>query len=603
MSIDAWWEGGEHVALTLGGEDRNVFVRRSGEGSPMTLLHGFPSSSHDWARVVPALAEQHALLLPDFLGFGASDKPADHDYSLHEQADLVEALWASDGVTSTVVVAHDYAVSVTQELLARRAEGRLAVDLVAVHLLNGGLYPDVHRPQPVQLALLDPEQGPQLSQAATEELFVAGLAPTFADDYDAAADSADIWRATSRDGGHLIGHRLIRYIVDRQTNEERWVGALETTDVPLAFVWGMLDPVSGAPHGRADPRAPAGGAVRGARRRGSLAAARGARAGRRIAAVSGPLRHVADLVRFAANRRARERDDAEALVELEGRTGELELAPGLEIEWLGVAGYRLTYEGVALLIDPYVSRVPLRNLLRRIPALPDEATIARLLPPGDRVAGILIGHTHFDHAVDAPALARRDGCPVLGSRSLAALMRLHGLGEQAVEVEPYRRYELGPFSATFVPSAHSKLTLGLKVPYDGELTCAHLDGLAPSAYRCGQVWGIHVEVGGTTLYHQGSADLVDDAIRHRGVDVFLAGVAGRSFTPDYWPRVLGRLEPDVVVAGHFDDFFRPLGAPMGFATNVDLAGFPDEVARVSRQISVAALPLSERIRAGAAASG
>ncbi len=319
--------------------------------------------------------------------------------------------------------------------------------------------------------------------------------------------------------------------------------------------------------------------------------------------MSGPLRHVADLVRFAANRRARERDDAEALAELEGRAGQLELAPGLEIEWLGVAGYRLTYEGVSLLIDPYVSRVPLRNLLRRIPALPDEATIARLLPPGDRVAGILIGHTHFDHAVDAPALARRDGCPVLGSRSLAALMRLHGLGEQAVEVEPYRRYELGPFSATFVPSAHSKLTLGLKVPYDGELTCAHLDGLAPSAYRCGQVWGIHVEVGGTTLYHQGSADLVDDAIRHRGVDVFLAGVAGRSFTPDYWSRVLGRLEPDVVVAGHFDDFFRPLGAPMGFATNVDLAGFPDEVAQVSRQISVAALPLSERIRAGTVATG
>ena len=100
--------------------------------------------------------------------------------------------------------------------------------------------------------------------------------------------------------------------------------------------------------------------------------------------MSGPLRHVADLVRFAANRRARERDDAEALAELEGRAGQLELAPGLEIEWLGVAGYRLTYEGVSLLIDPYVSRVPLRNLLRRIPALPDEATIARLLPPGDR---------------------------------------------------------------------------------------------------------------------------------------------------------------------------------------------------------------------------
>ncbi|MGH2979047.1 MAG: alpha/beta fold hydrolase [Solirubrobacterales bacterium] len=245
-AIEEWWSEGERVGLPLGGTDRSIFVRRMGAGSPMTLLHGFPSSSHDWARVAPALAERHALLLPDFLGFGDSDKPADHDYSLHEQADLVEALWAREGITSTVIVAHDYAVSVTQELLARRAEGALAVDLVAVHLLNGGLYPDLHRPQPVQTALLDPEQGPQISAALTEDLFVGALQPTFAEGFDAAADSADIWQATSRDGGQLIAHRLIRYIADRAVHGERWVTALETTDVPLAFVWGMLDPVSGA---------------------------------------------------------------------------------------------------------------------------------------------------------------------------------------------------------------------------------------------------------------------------------------------------------------------------------------------------------------------
>jgi pimeloyl-ACP methyl ester carboxylesterase len=244
--IEEWWAAGERVELPLGGTDRGVFVRSMGVGLPMTLLHGFPSSSHDWAKVAPTLAAQHALLLPDFLGFGASDKPAEHDYSLHEQADLVEALWAREGVTSTAVVAHDYGVSVAQELLARRAEGALAVSLVAVHFLNGGLYPDVHRPQPIQLALLDPEQGPQISAAINEELFVEGLKTTFADDFDAAADSADIWRATSRDDGHRIAHRLIRYLVDRRTHQARWAAALETTDVPLAFVWGMLDPISGA---------------------------------------------------------------------------------------------------------------------------------------------------------------------------------------------------------------------------------------------------------------------------------------------------------------------------------------------------------------------
>ncbi len=244
--IEQWWSEGQRRTLPIGGVARGIFVRRMGAGPPMTLLHGFPSSSHDWAKVAGALAENHTLLLPDFLGFGASEKPAQHDYSIGEQADLVQALWASENVDSTVLVAHDYAVSVTQELLSRRAAGQLSVELRKVHLLNGGLYPDVYRPQPGQLALLDPEQGPQISANINEELWSAALRPTFAEDFAADDALADIWRSMSREDGHRIVHRLIRYMDDRSTHAERWVHALQTTDVPLSFVWGMLDPISGA---------------------------------------------------------------------------------------------------------------------------------------------------------------------------------------------------------------------------------------------------------------------------------------------------------------------------------------------------------------------
>ena len=143
-------------------------------------------------------------------------------------------------------MAHDYGVTVTQELLARGAEGRLAVELDRVHLLNGGLYPDLHRPQPVQDALADPAQGPQLSANLNEEVLAAALKPTFADGFDGAADSADIWRSLERDDGYLNLHKLIGYMAERREFEDRWVGALEGTGVPLAFVWGMLDPISGA---------------------------------------------------------------------------------------------------------------------------------------------------------------------------------------------------------------------------------------------------------------------------------------------------------------------------------------------------------------------
>jgi L-ascorbate metabolism protein UlaG (beta-lactamase superfamily) len=302
-----------------------------------------------------------------------------------------------------------------------------------------------------------------------------------------------------------------------------------------------------------------------------------------------PARYLADFARFVATKGTQERHDAQALAELERRP--LGLPPGLELEWLGVSGYRMTFEGHTLFIDPYVSRVPLSALIRRRAALADEALIERYIGRPDKVVGVLVGHTHFDHAVDAPAIARRFDCPAYGSSSLVQLMGLHGLARLARAVTPYQTYELGPFKVSFVPSAHSKLVLGLAVPFDGELTCDHLDGLNPGAYRCGQVWGIHIEVGGVTFYHQGSANLIDDAIRHRGVDYFLSGVAGRGFTRDFWPRMLGRLEPRTIVPTHYDDFFRPLADPMAFTTNVNLAHVPDEVARVSADFEVVALPL------------
>jgi L-ascorbate metabolism protein UlaG (beta-lactamase superfamily) len=307
-----------------------------------------------------------------------------------------------------------------------------------------------------------------------------------------------------------------------------------------------------------------------------------------------PARYLADFARFMTSKSSQEHHDAQALSELERRP--LALPAGLELAWLGVSGYRMTYEDHTLLIDPYVSRVSVSSLIRRTPALPDAALIERHIGRLENTVGVLIGHTHFDHAVDAPAIARRLDTRAYGSRSLMQLMRLHGAGERAVEVAPYQRYELGPFTVSFTPSAHSKLLLGLAVPFDGELTCDHLDALSPGAYRCGDIYGIHIEVAGASFYHQGSANLVDDAIRHRGVDFFLAGVAGRGFTRDYWKRILGRLQPNTVVPTHYDDFFRPLDAPMGFTTNVNLSQVSDEIRAVSADCQVAALPLLRRPR-------
>jgi len=242
-------------------------------------------------------------------------------------------------------------------------------------------------------------------------------------------------------------------------------------------------------------------------------------------------------------------DDTAAIAAFESAS--LELPAGLELEWLGVSGYRMTFEGVSIFIDPYVSRAPLKSLLLRRTALHDDALVDKYLNAPGEVAGVLVGQTHFDHAIDAPAAARRFDTKAYGSASLGTLMELHGLRDSVVVVEPKKTYELGPFAVRFIPSRHSKLILGRRVPFDGELTCDHLHGLTPGAYKCGQVWGIRIEVAGASFYHQGSADLIDEELPSEPVDYFLAGVAGRSFTKNYWGRVLPKLDPAVIVPTPF----------------------------------------------------
>ncbi len=308
--------------------------------------------------------------------------------------------------------------------------------------------------------------------------------------------------------------------------------------------------------------------------------------------------YFASLARFARSREEREATDRSVLADLGADLpSRLGLPAGLELEWLGVAGYRLTYEGQTLYLDPYLSRVPLGDVVRRRRVVVEPGLYARLLDErAGEVVGVIAGHTHFDHAVDIPAIAKRYDAPAYGSRSLVQLMRIHGEEQRAVEVELKRPYELGPFTVTFFPSVHSKLVLGLAVPSDGELTCEHMDGLTSSAYKCGDVYGVRIEVAGYVIYHQGSANLIDDEVPTGGVDLFLAGVAGRGFTRDYWARILSRLEPKVVVASHFDDFFRPIDGDQGLSLNVRLAAVPEEIGSVSGDFDVVALRALEPVR-------
>ncbi|MEU9986982.1 alpha/beta hydrolase [Streptomyces sp. NPDC048045] len=237
-----WAAGGSRITVHGRTGRHTLFVRQDGPagGPPVTLVHGFPTSSHDWSLIVPALAARgHRVTTFDLLGFGYSDKPRRHAYSVLEQADLVEDVWRGLDIGDTALVAHDYGVSVAQELLAR-SPGRIT----RMAWLNGGLYPDLHRPVRVQRLLHGP-LGPLLARAVTERGFRTTMRQVLGRPVP-GEDLHAMWESICRDRGHRLAPRLLRYIDERRAHQARWVPALEGYGGPTLFLWGPADPISGA---------------------------------------------------------------------------------------------------------------------------------------------------------------------------------------------------------------------------------------------------------------------------------------------------------------------------------------------------------------------
>jgi len=90
LSIDEWEKKGDY--LTINGHRIFVIDTAAKHKETILLIHGFPTSSWDWAKVWNALSAGYRLVAMDMLGFGLSAKPAPHKYSIHEQADIVESI-------------------------------------------------------------------------------------------------------------------------------------------------------------------------------------------------------------------------------------------------------------------------------------------------------------------------------------------------------------------------------------------------------------------------------------------------------------------------------------------------------------------------------
>jgi pimeloyl-ACP methyl ester carboxylesterase len=222
----------------------NIRYWAAGQGEPLLLIHGFPTASWDWHYLWQPLAQRYRVIACDMLGFGDSAKPVNHEYSLLEQADLQQALLAHLGIEEPVhLLAHDYGDSVAQELLARHYESRITV--ASSVFLNGGLFPETHRPVLVQKLLLSP-LGWMIGRAFSRDALVKSFQQIFGPHTrPSESQMDDFWSLVESHRGPRIMHKLIGYIPERRVCRDRWVAAMQRGEVPLRVIDGEVDPISG----------------------------------------------------------------------------------------------------------------------------------------------------------------------------------------------------------------------------------------------------------------------------------------------------------------------------------------------------------------------
>ena len=209
------------------------------------FIHGFPSASWDWHFQWKHLAGQYHLLGLDLLGFGLSDKPSGHHYSLLEQADIVQALLGEQGIKKYHVLAHDYGDSVAQELLSRQKHVDDDTKILSICFLNGGLFASHHRPLFTQ-KLLKSWLGGLASYFMNKASLAKSFKMIFSVNSQPSAYTIDIlWQLLEHNDGKKVLPKLLNYIDERNQHGNRWTQNMISTAVPLYFINGVHDPISG----------------------------------------------------------------------------------------------------------------------------------------------------------------------------------------------------------------------------------------------------------------------------------------------------------------------------------------------------------------------
>ena len=246
---------------------------------------------------------------------------------------------------------------------------------------------------------------------------------------------------------------------------------------------------------------------------------------------------------------------------------------GVEIRYLGTAGFVIRDTHRTLVLDPFITRPGLiTSLTRRLE--PDARAIQQHIPHADDV---LIGHAHYDHVLDGPCLCQQTGARLIGSRATIMVGRAAGLPEsQMLETAGHEDIACGDWRVRGLPSIHGKAIAG-RIPLPGDITEPPPWPPRITELRHGLVLNWLVDTGALTVVHIDSADFIEEALRGIQADVVCLCAIGRKYRPNYVRDVVRLLKPKWIIPCHWDTMITAVDAEPDMIPGVDLPGLLREI--------------------------
>ena len=245
-----WQNKGEIISVN----NRNIFVIDTinislntieNQKKTLVILHGYPTSSFDYYKVLPELSKHYRVIIHDHLGFGFSDKPLKYSYSLIEQADIALQLWKQLSLTNVTLLAHDYGTSIATEILARQNKKQINLQIDELILCNGSMHSELSKLRTIQKLLKNKITGKWVAKLTNYTIFKKNMRNVYFDKTKATeAELKEMWLQLEQNNGRKIIHFLSNYINERYYFWHRWIGALKETNIKTKIIWAKNDPVA-----------------------------------------------------------------------------------------------------------------------------------------------------------------------------------------------------------------------------------------------------------------------------------------------------------------------------------------------------------------------